>query len=177
MPAMADNYVRLEGLPPKAIVLRGIFVAILLSLGEFVRRAWRPHRQRRLLPPPGPVPGRRGHPSIRWVVVAVEPITDIDITAADTLRQLSEELRQEHVTLAFAEMKGPAKDRLERYGLFEAIGPDRSFPTIGTARRCLPRRHQRHLGSTGRAPGRSARPPLDRGGSERLEQPQQLEPP
>jgi MFS superfamily sulfate permease-like transporter len=72
------------------------------------------------------------HP-VRWVVVAAEPITDVDTTAADILFQLLDELRQQDITLAFAEMKGPVKDRLERYGLSAAVGPDRFFPTIGTA--------------------------------------------
>ncbi|MGH3101400.1 MAG: sodium-independent anion transporter, partial [Thermoleophilia bacterium] len=72
------------------------------------------------------------HP-VRWVVVAAEPITDIDTTAADQLRELLDELRAEGVTLAFAELKGPVKDRLRRYGLYDAIGPDHFFPTIGTA--------------------------------------------
>ena len=153
-------------------VLVGIFVAILLSLADFVRRAWRPHdavlgREDELKgyhdidrhPSARRIPGlllyrfdaplffanagyfRRRvrelvadatHP-VRWVVVAAEPITDVDTSAADTLQQLLGELRQEHVTLAFAEVKGPVKDRLQRYGLFDAIGPDRFFPTIGTA--------------------------------------------
>jgi hypothetical protein len=30
-------------------------------------------------------------------------------------------------------MKDPVKDRLERYGLLAAIGPDHFFPTINTA--------------------------------------------
>ena len=153
-------------------VLVGIFVAILLSLADFVRRAWRPHdavlgREDELKgyhdigrhPSARLIPGlllyrfdaplffanagyfRRRvrelvagatHP-VRWVVVAAEPITDIDTSAADSLQQLLGELRQEHVTLAFAEVKGPVKDRLQRYGLFDAIGPDRFFPTVGTA--------------------------------------------
>jgi hypothetical protein len=37
------------------------------------------------------------------------------------------------VTLAFAELKDPVRDRLRRYGLDDAIGPDRFFPTVGTA--------------------------------------------
>ena len=153
-------------------VLVGIFVAILLSLGDFVRRAWRPHdavlgREDDLKgyhdidrhPTARRIPGlllyrfdaplffanagyfrrcvRRlvddATSPVRWVVVAAEPITDIDTTAADTLRDLLEELRQEGVTLAFAELKGPVKDRLRRYGLFDAVGPDRFFPTVGTA--------------------------------------------
>jgi MFS superfamily sulfate permease-like transporter len=67
------------------------------------------------------------------VVVAAEPITDIDTTAADTLHELLEERHNEHVTLAFAELKGPVKDRLRRYGLFDAVGADHLFPTVGTA--------------------------------------------
>jgi high affinity sulfate transporter 1 len=153
-------------------VLLGIFVAILLSLADFVRRAWRPHdavlgRVDELKgyhdidrhPSARLIPGlllyrfdaplffanagyfhRRFHQlvadatrPVRWVVVAAEPITDVDTTAADILQQLLEELRQQHVTLAFAEAKDPVKDRLRRYGLLDAIGPDRFFPTIGTA--------------------------------------------
>jgi MFS superfamily sulfate permease-like transporter len=72
-------------------------------------------------------------PRIRWVVVAAEPITDVDTTAADALRDLLGEFRQQGVVLAFAEMKGPVKDRLRRYGLYAQIGEDRFFPTIGTA--------------------------------------------
>jgi MFS superfamily sulfate permease-like transporter len=96
-------------------VLLGIFAAILLSLADFVRRAWRPHDA---------VLGREDE---------LKGYRDIDTAAADTLRRLLEELRQEQVTLAFAELKGPVKDRLRRYGLFEAVGPDRFLPTIGTA--------------------------------------------
>ena len=45
-------------------------------------------------------------PPVRWVVVAAEPITDVDTTAAATLGELLAELRQQGVTLAFAELKG-----------------------------------------------------------------------
>ena len=153
-------------------VLWGIFVAILLSLADFVRRAWRPHdavlgREDELKgyhdidrhPTARRIPGlllyrfdaplffanagyfhrrvRRlaaeaSHP-VRWIVVAAEPITDIDTTAAGALSDLHAELRQQDITLAFAELKGPVKDLLKRYGLFDAVGPDRFFPTVGTA--------------------------------------------
>jgi MFS superfamily sulfate permease-like transporter len=72
-------------------------------------------------------------PETSWVVIAAEPITDIDTTAAETLRGLLEELREMEVTLAFAELKDPVKDRLRRYGPFDRIGEDRFFPTLGTA--------------------------------------------
>lgn len=35
--------------------------------------------------------------------------------------------------LCFAEMKGPVKDRLKRYGLFTSFGAENFFPTIGQA--------------------------------------------
>jgi high affinity sulfate transporter 1 len=69
----------------------------------------------------------------RWVVVAAEPVTDVDLTAADVLLDLDEDLRREGIELCFAEMKGPVKDRLKRYGLFDQIGTESFFPTVGEA--------------------------------------------
>ncbi len=68
-----------------------------------------------------------------WVVVTAEPITDVDITAADVLAELDEALHQAGMELCFAEMKGPVKDRLKRYGLFTELGTENFFPTIGQA--------------------------------------------
>ena len=76
---------------------------------------------------------RAADPPARWVVVAAEPITDIDTTAADSLVMLIEELHVMGVTLAFAELKDPVKLRLRRYGTMRHIGEGRCFPTIGTA--------------------------------------------
>ena len=70
---------------------------------------------------------------VRWAVVAAEPVTDLDTTAADVLRELDEELAAEGVDLRFAEMKGPVKDRLRRYALYERFGDDHFYPTIGAA--------------------------------------------
>jgi high affinity sulfate transporter 1 len=69
----------------------------------------------------------------RWVVVAAEPVTDVDLTAADVLLDLDEDLQREGIDLCFAEMKGPVKDRLKRYGLFGQIGTESFFPTLGQA--------------------------------------------
>lgn len=72
-------------------------------------------------------------PPARWVVLAAEPITDVDATAADMVKDLAAELRVSGVELAFAELKDPVKDRLERYGLVDSLGSDRFFPTVGVA--------------------------------------------
>jgi high affinity sulfate transporter 1 len=70
---------------------------------------------------------------VKWVVVAAEPITDVDSTAADMLEELDTALTARGAVLAFAEMKDPVKDRLERYGLQKRIGPSFFFPTLGVA--------------------------------------------
>ncbi|MCE9608237.1 MAG: SulP family inorganic anion transporter [Planctomycetia bacterium] len=69
----------------------------------------------------------------KWVVVAAEPVTDIDITAADMLAELDQKLHQAGMDLLFAEMKGPVKDHLKRYGLFTTLGKENFFPTLGQA--------------------------------------------
>jgi len=69
----------------------------------------------------------------KWVVVAAEPVTDVDITAADMLAELDQRLHQAGADLCFAEMKGRVKDRLKQYGLFDTLGTDNFFPTIGQA--------------------------------------------
>jgi high affinity sulfate transporter 1 len=76
---------------------------------------------------------RQSPTPVRWVVVTAEPITDIDTTAADTVRELLDDLRDAGIRLCFAELKGPVKDQLKRYELFAEIGPDSFFPTIETA--------------------------------------------
>ena len=67
------------------------------------------------------------------MIVAAEPVTDIDTTGAEVLGRCSTTSTAEGIELAFAELKGPVKDRLRRYGLYDRIGDDRFFPTLGTA--------------------------------------------
>ncbi|KVD10578.1 SulP family inorganic anion transporter [Burkholderia ubonensis] len=67
------------------------------------------------------------------VVVAAEPVTDIDVSAADRLVALADELRARGIALCFAEMKGPVKDRLRAYGLFDTFGEANFFPTVTDA--------------------------------------------
>ncbi|HKE54195.1 MAG TPA: SulP family inorganic anion transporter, partial [Actinomycetota bacterium] len=50
---------------------------------------------------------RRAGPECAWVVVAAEPITDIDATAANELSELLDDLDARGVRFAFAELKGP----------------------------------------------------------------------
>jgi MFS superfamily sulfate permease-like transporter len=70
---------------------------------------------------------------VRRIVVAAEPITDVDATAGEVLRGLKAELDADGVELAFAELKDPVRDRLRRYGISQELGDGRFFPTIGVA--------------------------------------------
>jgi high affinity sulfate transporter 1 len=79
--------------------------------------------------------------SVRWFVVAAEPVTDVDVTAADVLAELDETLRAEGIELSFAELKDPVKDELKRFGLFAQIGEDSFYPTVEAAVRSYVRKH------------------------------------
>jgi high affinity sulfate transporter 1 len=72
-------------------------------------------------------------PRPRWVLLAAEPITDVDTTAADMLADLDLELNADDVHLAFAGLKDPVKDTMVRYGLLETIDRRRFFPTLDVA--------------------------------------------
>jgi high affinity sulfate transporter 1 len=69
----------------------------------------------------------------RWVVVAAEPVTSVDVTAADVVTDLQDRLRASNIDLCFAEMKDPVKDKLKRFGLFTQLGEERFFATLGEA--------------------------------------------
>jgi high affinity sulfate transporter 1 len=71
--------------------------------------------------------------SVRWLVVAAEPITNVDVTAADALAELDDTLHEAGIELCFAEIKDPVKDKLKRFGLFARIGEGFFFPTIEAA--------------------------------------------
>jgi high affinity sulfate transporter 1 len=70
---------------------------------------------------------------VRWVVVAAEPVTSVDVTAADIVDELDQDLHRSGIELCFAEMKDPVKDKLKRFGLFARLGEETFFPTLGAA--------------------------------------------
>jgi len=72
-------------------------------------------------------------PPPRWIVIAAEPVTDVDTTAADMLEELDEALNAAGTSLVFAELKDPVRRKIERYGLDHTIDPSHFFPTIEAA--------------------------------------------
>jgi high affinity sulfate transporter 1 len=71
--------------------------------------------------------------AVRWVVVAAEPVTSVDVTAADILAELDDSLQARNIELCFAEMKDPVKDKLKRFGLFARFGAETFYATVGEA--------------------------------------------
>ena len=70
---------------------------------------------------------------VRWLVVAAEPVTSVDVTAADIVAELDDELHARGIELCVAEMKDPVKDKLKRFGVFARLGEEMFFPTVGEA--------------------------------------------
>jgi len=73
------------------------------------------------------------HQDLRWIVIAAEPITDVDTTASDMLHELDLWLNERGVSLVFAEMKDPVREKIERYELTDTIDPAHFFPTLDAA--------------------------------------------
>ena len=70
---------------------------------------------------------------VRWLVVAAEPVTSVDVSAGDTVAELDEALHARGIEFCFAELKDPVKDKLKRFGLFSQLGEQYFFPTVGAA--------------------------------------------
>jgi len=70
---------------------------------------------------------------VKWLVVAAEPVTSVDVTAADAVCDLDDTLHAAGVELYFAEMKGPVKDKLKRFGLFARFRGRTFFATLDEA--------------------------------------------
>ncbi|PXW35104.1 UNVERIFIED_CONTAM: high affinity sulfate transporter 1 [Williamsia faeni] len=70
---------------------------------------------------------------VEWVVVASEPLTGLDTTAVDELVDLDTYLDGKGIRLVFAEMKGPIKDTLIRFGLSERFDAGHFYPTVEAA--------------------------------------------
>ena len=80
---------------------------------------------------------------MRWLVVAAEPVTSVDVTAGDTIAEkLDEVLHAQGIEFCFAELKDPVKDKLKRFGLFAQLGENQLFPDPWRSRFPLPGNQQ-----------------------------------
>jgi sulfate permease, SulP family len=65
--------------------------------------------------------GRKG-PELKMVLIDAEAISFVDSTGADSLRQLSQELKTKGILLYISGAKGPVRDALHRNGLIQVLG-------------------------------------------------------
>jgi sulfate permease, SulP family len=72
-------------------------------------------------------------PPARWLLLNVEAIVELDVTAADALHALCDELDRRGVVPALARVKQDLLRHLESSGLRERVGDDHVFPTLPTA--------------------------------------------
>jgi MFS superfamily sulfate permease-like transporter len=70
---------------------------------------------------------------VRRVVIAAEPVTSIDVTAADALSELDETLSGEGIEMCFAELKDPVKDKLKKFELSTRFDETHLFATVDAA--------------------------------------------
>ena len=72
-------------------------------------------------------------PPLRWLCLSADAISDIDFSAAATLRKVDEELRSRGVTLVLAHVEPEIRQELDRYDLTKQIGEDHFFDRIEDA--------------------------------------------
>lgn len=68
-----------------------------------------------------------------WIVLQCEAITDIDVTAADMLGLLDDELNAQGIHIAFAELRNRLQELTEGYGLLDRLDRDHFYPTLDAA--------------------------------------------
>ena len=73
------------------------------------------------------------HGPIEWVLLNFEANVQIDLTSADALGELLDDLDQRGIRLALARVKNEMERELEKAGLIDRIGQDHLFDTLPTA--------------------------------------------
>jgi len=70
---------------------------------------------------------------VRWFLIDAQAITDIDVTAAESLRNLMKELHEKGVALKIARANRPLRDIFERSGVTRDLGQENFFPSVHAA--------------------------------------------
>ena len=68
-----------------------------------------------------------------WIVLQCEAVTDIDVTAAEMLKVLDEELNGRGVHLAFVELRDRLQELIRRYGLHTTLDEEHFYPSLELA--------------------------------------------
>jgi MFS superfamily sulfate permease-like transporter len=103
---------------------------------------------------------------VRWFIVEAGAITDLDYSAARSIRELLDDLACQGVVIIFARVRPYLKADMDRHGITAALGATRIFPTlheaIAAARAGAPAEAakpggERRSGSSGSSDGRQDR--------------------
>jgi MFS superfamily sulfate permease-like transporter len=70
---------------------------------------------------------------IKWILIDVQAVTEIDTTGADALQRLAEDLASRGISLRFARANRPLREALERIGLGQQLRDERLFPSVHAA--------------------------------------------
>ena len=70
---------------------------------------------------------------VRWVLVDVQAVTDVDVTAAEMLVRLGAELEAEGIAFKFARANRPLREQLVRLGLGEHLEETTVYPSVHAA--------------------------------------------
>jgi high affinity sulfate transporter 1 len=68
-----------------------------------------------------------------WIVLQCEAVTDVDVSAAEMLEDLDNELNAAGIHLAFAELRSRLQELILHYGLLETLDRDHFYPTLESA--------------------------------------------
>jgi high affinity sulfate transporter 1 len=74
-----------------------------------------------------------GHPGVEWFILDGSTVNTVDITSAEMLESLAEELAARGVRFGLANVRREVRTVLERAGALERIGSDSIFSTLNTA--------------------------------------------
>ena len=69
-------------------------------------------------------------PPVREVLIHAGAVPHIDTTAADEVKGLIADLREQRVELSFARVTTPLYEQLERNGIIDLVGPERFYDTV-----------------------------------------------
>jgi MFS superfamily sulfate permease-like transporter len=70
---------------------------------------------------------------VRWFIVDADAITDIDYSAARSIRDLLDDLKREGVGVVFGRVSPYLRSDMDRHGITAAVGAERIFPTLHEA--------------------------------------------
>jgi MFS superfamily sulfate permease-like transporter len=69
----------------------------------------------------------------RWFVLLADGMDDVDFTGGNTLVELAHELSERNIVFALATVTRAVRPELDRFGVTNAVGPDRIYATWNDA--------------------------------------------